>query len=70
MGKAKRRSLNLGINNQFSNMTREEAVNDIVKNIEDKEIVINLISLFGIQAEELLEAGATYEVVIALRGIL
>jgi len=70
MGKAKRRSLNLGINNQFSNMTREEAVNDIVKNIEDKEIVINLISLFGIQAEELLEAGATYEDVIALRGIL
>ena len=70
MGKAKRRSLNLGINNQFSNMTREEAVNDIVKNIEDKEIVIKLISLFGIQAEELLEAGATYEDVIALRGIL
>ena len=70
MGKAKRRSLNLGINNQFSNMTREEAVNDIVKNIEDKEIVINLVSLFGIQAEELLEAGATYEDVIALRGIL
>ena len=70
MGKAKRRSLNLGINNQFSNITREEAVNDIVKNIEDKEIVIKLISLFGIQAEELLEAGATYEDVIALRGIL
>lgn len=70
MGKAKRRSLNLGINNQFSNMTREEAVNDIVKNIEDKEIVIKLISLFGIQAEELLEAGATYEDVIALRGLL
>ena len=70
MGKAKRRSLNLGINNQFSNMTREEAVNDIVKNIEDKEIVIKLISLFGFQAEELFEAGATYEDVIALRGIL
>ena len=70
MGKAKRRSLNLGINNQFSNMTREEAVNDIVKNIEDKEFVIKLISLFGIQAEELLEAGATYEDVIAFRGIL
>ena len=70
MGKAKRRSLNLGINNQFSNITREEAVNDIVKNIEDKEIVIKLISLFGIQAEELLEAGATSEDVIALRGIL
>ena len=61
MGKAKKRSLALGIYNKLSNITREEAIEKTVKNIESKQEAIELITLFGITAEELLEADASYE---------
>lgn len=70
MGKAKRRSLNQGINNKFEYMTRESALSSIVKNIDNKKEVIDTITLFGFTAEEILEAGAEYEDVMALGGFV
>ena len=70
MGKAKRRSLNQGINNKFQYMTRESALDTIIKNINNKNEIIDTITLFGFTAEEMLEAGAEYEDVMALSGIL
>ena len=69
MGKAKKRSLHLGINDQFSSLTREDAVRTVVKMLKKGENdVIGLVTLFGLTAEEILEAGASYE--SGLGGIL
>ncbi len=70
MGKAKKRNLALKSNNKISNITRESAIEQIVENIQNRIDAINLITLFGISAEELLEAGATYEDVISFGGII
>ena len=70
MGKAKKRSLALGIYNKLSNITREEAIEKAVRNIESKQEAIELITLFGITAEELLEAGASYEDVVSFGGMI
>ena len=70
MGKAKRRSLNQGINNKFQYMTRESALQNVVENLDKKFDVIDTITLFGFTAEEMLEAGAEYEDVMALGGFI
>ncbi len=73
MGKAKRRSFHLGINKQFSNMSRKSAIKEVVrqlKNEDDKNEAYSLITMFGMYAEELLEAGVSYETVMSLRGIV
>ena len=70
MGKAKRRSLNQGINNKFQYMTRESALDSVVKNMDNKNDLIDTITLFGFTAEEILEAGAAYEDVMALGGLV
>ena len=70
MGKAKRRSLNQGINNKFQYMTRESALASVVKNLDKKLDVIDTITLFDFTAEEMLEAGAEYEDVMALGGLV
>ena len=71
MGKAKKRSFQLGIYNQFSSLSREKAVEEAVKILETNPIEAeNLITLFGMSAEELLEAGASYEAVKCKKGIL
>lgn len=70
MGKAKRRSLNQGIHNKFQYMTRESALETVIKNMDKKNDVIDTITLFGFTAEEMLEAGAEYEDVMALGGIV
>lgn len=70
MGKSKRRSLNQGINNKFQYMTRESALNSVIKNMDNKNEVIDTITLFGFTAEEMLEAGAEYEDVMALGGLI
>ena len=70
MGKAKRRSLNQGINNKFQYMTRESALDSVVKNMDKKNEIIDTITLFGFTAEEILEAGAEYEDVMALGGFV
>ena len=70
MGKAKRRSLNQGINNKFQYMTRESALDSVIKNLEKNIDVIDTITLFGFTAEEMLEAGAEYEDVMALGSLV
>ena len=70
MGKAKKRSLTLGINDKFQYMTRESALDSVVKNINNKSEVIDTITLFGFTAEEMLEAGAAYEDVMAFGGLV
>lgn len=71
MGKAKKRSFQLGIYNQFSSLSREDAVKTVVKLLETNDRKAdNLITLFGMSAEEILEAGASYEVVKSKEGLL
>ena len=70
MGKAKRRNFNQAVNNKFQYMTRESALESVVKNMNNKNEVINTITLFGFTAEEILEAGAEYEDVMALGGLI
>ena len=70
MGKAKRRSLNQGINNKFQYMTRESALSSVVENLDKKADIIDIITLFGFTAEDMLEAGAEYEDVLALGGLV
>ena len=70
MGKAKKRSINLGKHNQFTSMTREDAVLEVVKRFKRNESVLDLVTMFGLSAEELLEGGALYEEVKSIEGIL
>lgn len=73
MGKSKKRILHKGINNQITNIKREDALENVVKACNSKNInksTKDLISLFGFSAEELLEGGASYEDVLGLQCIL
>jgi len=73
MGKSKRRILHKGINDKITNLTREDALKNVVKACNAKKIddgIKDLISLFGLSAEELLESGAQYEDVVGLRVLL
>ena len=70
MGKAKRRSLKNGINDKFPYMTRESALSSVINNIENKSEVLDKITLFGFTAEEMLEAGAAYEDVMAFGALV
>ena len=70
MGKAKRRSIELGRYNQFKNITRQEAISLVVDKLSKNEEVNEIISLFGLKADELLEAGADYESVVSLGGLV
>lgn len=71
MGKSKQRSIRRGKYDQFSNLSREEAIKTVVGLLEsdDKE-AYGLITLFGLTAEEILEAGASYETVAGMSSIL
>ncbi len=70
MGKCKKRTLYNKNSSYF--MTREAAVNDILKMYKEKSPnynkAIETISLFGITAEELSEAGLPYEILKSLSG--
>lgn len=77
MGKCKRRNLYKADLRTTCFMTREKAVNDIFKTITGKVRVkdsfkhaLKTISLFGISAEELSEAGVPYENLLALQNVL
>lgn len=70
MGKAKRRSINLGKHKPIVNMTRNEAILEVVKRFKHNENVLDLVTMFGLSAEELLEGGALYEEVKSIEGIL
>jgi hypothetical protein len=51
-------------------MTRESALDSVVKNMDKRNEIIDTITLFGFTAEEILEAGAEYEDVMALGGLI
>ena len=79
MGKAKKRNfqncINTGgaMNGLPSNLSRQKATELATKKIKENNLDDNakdLITLFGITAEELAEAGATYEDLLALKSVL
>ncbi len=69
MGKSKKRSIVLGKHNQLANLSRDEAISIAVEKLSKKEDAENLITLFGLKAEELLEAGADYETVKSIERL-
>ncbi len=71
MGKAKKRGFRRGDLDEFYRLSREEAVQEVVKLLKESDNnAISLITLFGLSAEELLEAGADYEDVVQMRSML
>lgn len=70
MGKAKTRILKRGEHEQMPTMTREGAIKETVRRFKNKESVYDIVTLFGLTAEELLEGGALYEEVKSIEGIL
>ena len=79
MGKAKKRNFKTCINQGGamgslpSVYTRKEAVKFVMSRIKANDhgsATKDMISLFGIKAEELSEAGASYEDLVALRLVL
>ncbi len=72
MGKAKKRNLH-NRQNGLTTMSREQAVKEIISRIRAVDFgpqTKDIIGLFGINAEELAEAGATYEELKALGQII
>lgn len=72
MGKSKARIFRKGINDQIPRISRADAISETVKLLETKNIndAKSLITMFGLSAEEILEAGGSYEAVIAVKNIL
>lgn len=72
MGKSKKRIFNKHKCDGIS-IKRIDAVSGVLKNIKNNVLdteTKNLLSLFGISAEELAEAGATYEELMALKSFI
>ena len=71
MGKSKKRIIHKGKNLQISNLTRNDAIKNVVNllNIGNKEEAHSLITLFGLSAEEVLEFGASYELVKGMESV-
>jgi len=71
MGKSKARIFRKGINDQLPKISRNDAISLAVKNLETGEIskAKHYITMFGLDAEELLEFGASYETVVAIKNI-
>lgn len=71
MGKSKKRIIYKGKNDQFDSISRTVAIKNVVKMLNDgNKEAYSLITLFGLTAEEILEAGASYEVVKGMENIL
>ena len=71
MGKSKARIFRKGINDQLPKITRENAIKLAVKALENSDPASAKynITLFSLSAEDLLEAGASYESVLAIKNI-
>ncbi|MBO6256655.1 hypothetical protein J6N69_01280 [bacterium] len=71
MGKSKARIFRKGINDQLPKISRSDAIKCAVEYLEQAKIsqAKKYITMFGLDAEELLEAGASYEVVVAIKNI-
>ncbi len=72
MGKSKSRILRKGINDRMRKINRSEAIHSAAQALNNSDIAQakSYITMFGINAEELLEAGAGYETVVAINNIL
>lgn len=72
MGKSKSRIFRKGINDQIPRISRVDAISETVKHLENNNNAEakNLITMFGLTAEEILEAGGSYEAVVAMKNIL
>ena len=66
MGKAKKRSIAKGKYDQLTNLAREYAVEIAIEKIRKNQNPEDIITLFGLKAEELLEGGADYETIRSL----
>ena len=71
MGKSKSRIFRKGINDQIPKISRDEAVAKTVEKLNNGEIpsASEIVTMFGLSAEEILEAGADYEAVTLIRNI-
>ncbi len=71
MGKAKSRILHKGRNDQLPTISRSEAVMKVCEYLENNDThnASLLVTMFGLCAEEVLEAGASYEIVTSMRNI-
>ncbi len=71
MGKSKSRIFRKGINDQIPKISRTDAINEVVRYLNEHRTneAKNLITMFGLSAEELLEAGASYEAVVSMKNI-
>ena len=71
MGKSKNRIIYRGDNQQFTHLSRKEAIEKTVEllKVNDND-AFAIITLFGLTAEELLERGVGYEIVKGLENIL
>lgn len=68
MGKCKKRTFAKSVLN--TNLKREEVIKQIIYEIRKKKFdneTKKILSLFGITAEELTEAGITYEEILLLK---
>lgn len=71
MGKSKKRIIYRGKNELFGKLSRTEAVKTVVNMLnEGNKEAYSLITLFGMSAEEILEAGVSYEIVKGIGNIL
>ncbi|MBO6272610.1 hypothetical protein J6O48_07500 [bacterium] len=71
MGKSKKRIIYKGKNRQLANLTRNDAIENAVKMLNDGDKdAYSIITLFGLSAEELLEGGASFEIVKGLGTII
>ena len=71
MGKSKARIFRKGINDQIPKISREDAIKYAIDYLDNSEIAKakHYITMFGIEAEEHLEGGASYESVVAIKNI-
>jgi hypothetical protein len=71
MGKSKTRIFRKGINNQLPKITREDAIKSAVKELKNSNLAEakRYITLFALGAEDLLEANASYESLVAIKNI-
>lgn len=71
MGKSKSRIFRKGINDRITTMSRDNAISETVNALEhnNNSEAHNLITMFGLSAEEILEAGASYEAVVAMKNL-
>ncbi len=73
MGKSKKRNFSKNNEKIGSVIKRQTVISDVINAIRKNSIsdeILGLISLFGITAEELAEAGASFEELSAVKNVI